>query len=141
MDFNLFFSAFSLKHKTHHQHGEDLGVGDDSDKEGVEVQPLPWKNAPKADGSTAEFKQQLEEYQKFMHRFSMHTPHYFLAYDSRAQVSESATAPAQKQVTAKVVRRTVDAGEGRRQRKRKAPEVDEEGWLEYGSLLPELTPY
>lgn len=91
------------------------------------ISPLPWENAPKADGSTDEFRREVERCYKFMRQFAMHTPRYFLKNSSGA---ESTTPQAPKKATAKAVKKTTNAGKQKRPGKRKAPDVDdEEGWF------------
>jgi hypothetical protein len=53
------------------------------DKEGgsneIEViHPIPWENAPTADGNTTEFSRALQECVEYMEHFATHTPSYFL---------------------------------------------------------------
>jgi hypothetical protein len=98
---------------------EDQEGGIHNDKAPVVIQALPWTNAPKPDGCTAEFKEWLEECREYMHNFAMHTPYYFLAHDSR--MKKATTMP----------KKAVDVGKGRREKKRRAPDTDEddEGWF------------
>jgi len=79
------------------------------------LNPLPWKNAPKSDGSIAEFNKRLNHCREYLHKFAMHTPYYFLnlkAKDIRPQNARGATfTPVQKEVG------------GRKKRKRKFAEI------------------
>lgn len=47
------------------------------------IQPTPWLNAPKPDGSTVEFKSKVKRCQDYLHRFAMHTPEYFLTFSKQ----------------------------------------------------------
>ena len=58
------------------------------------LNPLPWKNAPKPDGSIAEFNKRLNHCREYLHKFAMHTPYYFLnlkAKDIRPQNARGAS--------------------------------------------------
>jgi hypothetical protein len=74
VDYEAIFSALRLERKTPQQDGEDEDAAPDV------IRPLPWRNAPKPDGSTTEFKERLEQCREFMHCFAMHTPYYFLEW-------------------------------------------------------------
>lgn len=130
VDYDMIFGALSLTPKEDHMslitgssdgnggdNGTDDGNGggtsdydDDCGAQKV-IQPLPWKNAPKPDGSTTEFQERLERCSKYMHHFATHTPYHFLKHDSgmrkrHCHASRDATTNSTK--------------------KRKAPNVDEE---------------
>jgi hypothetical protein len=116
VNYAMIFNALTLTPKDDRQHnvgpsesnGDSAGgtgVVQDNDRAPVVIQPLPWENAPKADGSTTEFEERLEECHEFMHHFAMHTPHFFLGHvakSAKAQALESATSRAQRSVTTQV---------------------------------------
>lgn len=72
IDYSAMFNAFSMTLKASNEEG--------SSGDPVVIQPIPWENAPAADCSTEEFTRRLEECEKFMDHFAMHTPHYFLTH-------------------------------------------------------------
>jgi hypothetical protein len=82
VDYNQIIAAIKLKH----QDGKTTQV----------IRPIPWPNAPKPDGSTAEFKMKLEGCQKYLHHFAMHTPEYFLAFNKHKQSTNRGKQPASK---------------------------------------------
>lgn len=47
------------------------------------LNPLPWRNAPKPDGSNAEFNENLTYCRNYLHGFAMHTPYYLLNLKSK----------------------------------------------------------
>jgi len=164
VDYDMIFRALSLAPKKDHvgpttdssnsnntddgdngTGGGDDGTGDrdgtggnkDNNWAQVAVRPLPWKNAPKPDGSTIEFQERLGVCHEFMYHFAMHTPHYFLSHNPGMRIKHGrapggVTTPVQKRATTK---------------KRKAPDMDEdeEGqcsgyWLLCMSVLIFLSP-
>ena len=82
VDYNQIIAAIKLKHRD----GEPTRV----------IQPIPWQNAPKPDGSTAEFNTKLERCREYLHHFAMHTPEYLLAFNKHKQSSNRGKRPASK---------------------------------------------
>lgn len=133
VDFHLMESAISMV-KNNEDHGEGPAV----------IHPIPWKNAPDANGSTTEFTKRLGECREFMDHFAMHTPQYFFTHKRNededeglvAKKASGATAASKKstsrrstkrsqKATANKPRKAPGSGQGTRG-KRKAP-VESEG--------------
>ena len=53
------------------------------------IEPTPWPDAPKPDGSTVEFEAKLKSCQEYLHNFAMHTPEYFLTFNKQRQQTSS----------------------------------------------------
>ena len=107
--------------------GDQSGGGperDDEDADGV-IWPLLWRNAPKSDGSTIEFNERRERCNEVMHRFAMHTPFYFLAFEKRASNQSGKGKATGVQRSERGVK-AVNKGAGREQRKRKVQDVEDE---------------
>lgn len=66
-------------------------VGNSNTHEGsspAALSPLPWRNAPKPDGSNTEFNERLDRCRTYLHRFAMHTPYYLLNLKSKSIQSQ-----------------------------------------------------
>jgi hypothetical protein len=101
------------------------------------IRPLPWANAPKADGSTFEFKERLAWCKEQMEHLANHTPHHFLTHMNKAAHQEKKTVSESNGVKQKVV----DKGQSRKQ-KRKVRDGDEDDAGMFGAgvtYLPMLT--
>jgi hypothetical protein len=92
-------------------------------EENTVIRPLPWVNAPKADGSTSEFKERLAWCKAKMDHLASHTPHHFLKHHKRQEAADQQ----KKRVNTSqgVKQKAVDKGQSRRQ-KRKVCDEDED---------------
>ena len=80
IDYGTLFNSFSMTRKA--------TTGEGRDGEPVVIRPIPWENAPAADGSTEEFKKRLETCRKFLENFAMHTPCYFIKHDLNSTLDQ-----------------------------------------------------
>jgi hypothetical protein len=122
VDYNQIFKAITFRYTGDQS---DAGSGqDDEDAEGV-IWPLLWRNAPKSDGSTVEFNERLERCREFMHRFAMHTPFYYLAFEKHAS-DKGGKGKATRVQRSEGGVKAVNMNAGRKQRKRKVQDVEDE---------------
>ena len=104
------------------------GEGSEEDKECVTIRALPWENAPKADGSMVEFREQLALCQKKMDHFANHTPYYFLAHQKTIKVVGQKEKTGGKQQLGGL--KAVGQGKGRGQKRKACDEDDDNGKFE-----------
>ena len=104
--------------------------GEGHDGEPVVIRPIPWENAPAADGSTEEFKQRLEICRKFLENFAMHTPCYFIKHDLNSTLDQDSDSDGDE-LSDRVPEITGDRpngkGKGTRGKKRKVREEGKTG--------------
>jgi hypothetical protein len=124
VDFDQIRKAITFVPKGN-QSTADPGRDDDGDNTGGVIQPLPWRNAPKSDGSTIEFNERLKRCQESMHRFAMHTPFYYLAFEKRAS-NKSAKGKATRVRRSGGGPKAVSKDAGKKKMKRKAQDVEDE---------------
>lgn len=135
VDYDTLFKTVSMR--------PEAGNKEGNGKEPAVIGPIPWENAPAADGNTAVFKRRLKECREFMHHFSMHTPHCFIEHQlnsnrvegsgggggsltaheasKAAAVPKKATSGKNKGSTVRNLRETANHGSWSRGKKRKAP--------------------
>ena len=120
MDYNFIFQGAKLRRK---------GNGEGSGGLPEVIQPLPWGNAPNANGSIVGFRKKLDGCLEFMSRFSMHTPHYFLEHHRKQSTSKGKNKTPNGATTSTgkgAAKKSTGAGGGKKQSKRKAPDTDED---------------
>jgi hypothetical protein len=129
MDHGIFTRALSIQlKKDSGDDGGGDGEGSEEDKECVTIRALPWENAPKADGSTVEFREQLALCQKKMDHFANHTPYYFLTHQKTIKVAGQKEKTGGKQQQGGL--KAVGQGKGRGQKRKACDEDDDDGKFE-----------